>query len=161
MAEEILNDATTNEVSTFTQAQVDAIVRDRLAREKARYADYDDLKAQANKYAELEEASKSELQKALERAEKSDTRVAQLEKQIADAAEAAERKKLVDKIAKKYHVSSDLKRFMSGKTEEELIEEAEILGKPFSEPSKNEGKHPNISTTEDITAFVCDFFSDN
>lgn len=51
---------------TFTQAEVDAIVGDRLKRDRAKYADYDDIKAKAAKFDELEEASKSELQKAIE-----------------------------------------------------------------------------------------------
>ena len=56
------------ETSTFTQEQVDAIVAERLKRERAKYADYDDLKTKATKYDEAEEASKSELQKATEKA---------------------------------------------------------------------------------------------
>lgn len=147
MSEETNVDSTEK---TFTQAQVDAIVGDRLAREKARYSDYDELKEAAAKYAELEEASKSELQKALESAEKSNARVAELEKQIADAQAEAERKKLVDKVAKKYRVPSDKKRFLRGTTEEELAEEAEILGEPFAEPSSKEGtKQADVSTKED------------
>lgn len=51
---------------TFTQAEVDAIVGDRLKRDRAKYSDYDDLKAKAAKFDELEEANKSELQKAVE-----------------------------------------------------------------------------------------------
>ncbi len=49
---------------TLTQAEVDAIVKDRLQRERAKYADYNDLKAAAGKYAEIEESKKSELEKA-------------------------------------------------------------------------------------------------
>ena len=45
---------------TFTQAEVDAIVGDRLKRDRAKYSDYDDLKAKAAKFDELEEANKSE-----------------------------------------------------------------------------------------------------
>lgn len=56
------------EQKTFTQAEVDKIVSERLCRDRAKYADYEDLKAKAGKYDEMEEASKSELQKATERA---------------------------------------------------------------------------------------------
>lgn len=58
----------------FSQAEVDAILKERLAREKGKYADYDDLKAKAGKWAEHEQAQKSELEK------------------IQEAKEAAERK---------------------------------------------------------------------
>lgn len=40
---------------TFTQDEVNAIVADRLARERAKYADYDDLKAQAGKTDALQQ----------------------------------------------------------------------------------------------------------
>ena len=55
------------EEKTFSQAEVDAIVGDRLKRERAKVADYDTLKAKAEKYDELEENAKSELQKAVEK----------------------------------------------------------------------------------------------
>ena len=57
---------------TFTQAELDALIRDRLARERSKYADYDDLKSKAEKYAEYQEAQKSELQKAQEAADKAE-----------------------------------------------------------------------------------------
>lgn len=52
---------------TFTQEEVNSIVGERLKRESAKYADYDDLKAKASKFDELEEANKSELQKMTEK----------------------------------------------------------------------------------------------
>ena len=57
---------------TFTQAELDALIRDRLARERGKYADYDELRAQAERWAEHEEAQKSELQKLQEAAEKAE-----------------------------------------------------------------------------------------
>lgn len=38
------------EPRTFTQAEVNSIVADRLTRERAKYADYDDLKAKAQQF---------------------------------------------------------------------------------------------------------------
>lgn len=52
----------------FTQADLDRIVQDRLSREREKYGDYDALKAKADKFDEIEEASKTELQKATEKA---------------------------------------------------------------------------------------------
>ena len=52
----------------FTQAELDRIVKDRLTREREKYGDYDALKAKADKFDEIEEASKTELQKATEKA---------------------------------------------------------------------------------------------
>ena len=54
---------------TFTQSELDAIISDRLKREREKYVDYDDLKAKADKYDQAEEAAKSDLQKATERAD--------------------------------------------------------------------------------------------
>ena len=51
---------------TFTQAELDALIGDRLRRERDKYSDYDDLKERAEKWAEHEEAQKSEIQKAHE-----------------------------------------------------------------------------------------------
>ena len=52
----------------FTQADLDRIVKDRLTREREKYGDYDALKEKADKFDEIEEASKTELQKATEKA---------------------------------------------------------------------------------------------
>ncbi len=65
---------------TFTQAEVDAIVGDRLKRERAKYEGFDDFKAKAAKYDEIEEASKTELQKANERATALQTELDNLKK---------------------------------------------------------------------------------
>ena len=56
------------EEAKFTQADIDRIVQDRLSRERDKYSDYADLKAKAEKFDEIEEASKTELQKATEKA---------------------------------------------------------------------------------------------
>lgn len=48
---------------TFTQAEMDSIIEGRLARERQKYADYDDLKEKASKYDEYQTQNKTELQK--------------------------------------------------------------------------------------------------
>jgi hypothetical protein len=53
---------------TFNQDDVDRIVRERLDRERAKYADYDDLKQRAQNWDTFLEESKSEAQKALDTA---------------------------------------------------------------------------------------------
>lgn len=47
----------------LTQAEVDAIVADRLARERKKYADYSDLKRAAEELAELKKSQMTELEK--------------------------------------------------------------------------------------------------
>lgn len=56
------------EEKTFTQADLDRIVTERLSRERAKYSDYDALSKKAARLDQLEEASKAELQKATEKA---------------------------------------------------------------------------------------------
>lgn len=51
-----------------SQEDLDRIVAARLSRERARYADYDDLKAKASKLDEIEQASATDLEKAVKKA---------------------------------------------------------------------------------------------
>jgi hypothetical protein len=55
---------------SFTQADVDRIVADRLTRAEKKYADYGDLKAKAEKLATLEAASQTDLERAVGKAAK-------------------------------------------------------------------------------------------
>jgi hypothetical protein len=48
---------------TLTQAEVDKIVADRVARERKKFADYDDLKKKAAKLQQIEDGQKTEAQK--------------------------------------------------------------------------------------------------
>ncbi len=56
------------EQRTFTQADVDRLIKDRLKREREKYADYDELTDKAKKWAQHEEAQKSEIERERERA---------------------------------------------------------------------------------------------
>lgn len=69
---------------SFTQADVDKIVQDRLARQKAQFANFDEFKEKAERYDEIAEQSKSEQQKLEERAQ-------QAEEAAAKATERANR----------------------------------------------------------------------
>ena len=86
---------------TFTQAEMDAIIGDRLARERAKFADYDSLKDKAAKFDKAEEASKSELQKATEKA-------AALQKQLDALTKANDIRQVRDKVAKDLKVPAEL-----------------------------------------------------
>lgn len=102
---------------TFTQTEMDAIIRDRLSRERSKYADYDDIKAKAQKFDEAEEASKSELQKVTERANA-------LQAQLDTLTKANAIRSIRDKVAAETGVPSDL---LSGDTEEACKAQAEKL----------------------------------
>lgn len=118
---------------TFTQSEMDAILGDRLKRERAKYADYNDLKAKAAKFDEAEAASKSELEKAVERAEKA-------EKALADIKAAAEVAALRAEVAREKSVDAELLR---GTTREELEEHADAI-KAFAGNAPKFGSVPDF-----------------
>lgn len=75
-----MNEASTKEPRTFTQEEVDHLIGERLFREREKYAGYEDYKAKAEKFDAAEEAAKSELQKAQERAEKLQSQIDEMKK---------------------------------------------------------------------------------
>lgn len=99
---------------TFTQAELDEIVKSRVAKERAKFTDYDSLREKATKFDELQEANKSELQKATERAEA-------LQKQIDSMTHENEIRGIRDKVANETGVPANL---LLGNTEEECTEQA-------------------------------------
>lgn len=107
-----------NEERTFTQAELDAIVSDRLKRERMKTADYETLKEKAERWDAQEEANKTELQKANDKA-------AELQKQI-DALKSAEQVRVMrEGVAKETGVPVAL---LTGATEEDCKAQAlEIL----------------------------------
>lgn len=65
-------------VAPANQEEFDRMVGARLARERQKFADYEDLKAKASKFDEVDAASKSELQKAQEVIAERDRQLAEL-----------------------------------------------------------------------------------
>lgn len=91
---------------TFTQADVDRIVRERVQRERSKYADYDDLKAKAGTATTLEE------------------RVAEIERQAQDAEARAMR----SEVANAKGLTPTQAKRLVGSTREELeADAAELL----------------------------------
>lgn len=106
------------EQKTFTQEEVDALIKKRLARAKSDVpADYKELKAKAQKLDELENANKSELQKATEQLE-------QLKAEVAKRDAADKVKALKAQVSKDTGVPVEL---ISGSTEDEMTSFAEKL----------------------------------
>jgi hypothetical protein len=113
------------EQATLTQADVDRIVKERVSREKAKYADYDDLKAKA-------EGAKTVEQK-----------LADLEGKYS----AAEARALRSDIAAKHGISAeDRDLFLTGTDESTLTAQAKRLAdreadrKKQGNQARNEGK---------------------
>ena len=105
------------ETKTFTQADLDRIVQERVNRERAKYEGFEDFKAKAQKYDEQEEANKTELQKAQERATELEAKLKQKEHEDS----VREMKK---KVAEEMKVPADL---LTGDTEEACKEQAQAI----------------------------------
>lgn len=126
-----------NEPKTFTQEDVNRIVQERIARVKAEVpTDYEELKAKAAKYDEAEEASKSELQKALESAESYKAELEAMKQ--ADA-----HRKLVAEKAAEYKVDANLLGRMQGDVDENAKYLSETLAAVPKYPSVADGGKPN------------------
>lgn len=93
---------------TFTQAELDEIIRRHDGKTFAKYADYEELKEKATKYDEAVESEKSELQKATEKAES-------LQQELETMKKADEVRKIREKVATETGVPANL---LYGETEE-------------------------------------------
>jgi hypothetical protein len=134
-----------------SQEDLDRILTQRLARERGKFADYEDLKAKAAKLADLENASKSEAERTAER-------IASLEKAAAEASAKA----LRAEVANAKGVPAAL---LTGSTLEELEAAADALiafrgtpNTPKPDPSQGaKGKQGAGSAAEQFARF----FEDN
>ena len=115
---------------TFTQAELNAIVEARLARERDKYADYDSLKEKAGKYDEAEESKKTELQKATDK-------MSALQKELDDLKSANTVKAIREKVAKDTEVPIEL---LTADTEEACKAQADAILK-FAKPKSYPGTH--------------------
>src|SRR5688500_5147883 len=106
------------ETQTFTQADVDRIVRERVQRERGKFADYDALKSKAGEATTLEE------------------RVAQIEKQARESESRALRSEVG--IAK--GLTANQAKRLVGETREELESDADELLKDIG-AQKKAGNH--------------------
>lgn len=115
-----------------SQEEFDRMVGARLERERAKYADYDDIKAKAAKFDQADEASKSELQKERERAEKAEKdltpaqqQVARLEVALEKGLTATQAKRLVGSTKEEFAADAD-----------ELLTDLGAKAKPKPDPKK-------------------------
>ena len=108
-----------------SQDELDRVLARRLERERAKFADYDEIKTKAAEFDKVAEASKTELQKAVERAEAAEKR--------AQAFEAKEqRQQWAAEIVKDSDVPAAALR---GSTREELVEHFNVLKALVTKPS--------------------------
>lgn len=65
-----------------TQEDLNRVIEQRLARERAKFADYEDIKAKAAKFDEVDAANKTELQKLQDAVAERDARLADLPREV-------------------------------------------------------------------------------
>ena len=120
------------EERTFTQAELNAIVQKRVGELTSKYGNYEELKEKAQKFDEIEEQSKSELQKANERADA-------LQKELDGWKKADSVRKIREEVAKELGVPANL---LNGETKEECEAQAKGIlsfAKPDAYPSVKDG----------------------
>lgn len=119
---------TQTEERTFTQAELNAIVQKRLGEQASKYENYEELKEKAQKFDEIEEQSKSELQKANERADA-------LAKELDGMKRANTVREIREEVASELGVPA---RLLNGTTKEECEAQAKDIlnfAKPNAYPS--------------------------
>ena len=115
--EQTTQEAEVKETKTFTQDEMNKIVSERVKKERAKYEGFDEIKNKAAKFDELQEASKSELQKAEDKASK-------LEKELNDMKAAETIRKAKANVSEETGIPVEL---LSGETEEACKEQAEAI----------------------------------
>ena len=139
---------------TFTQDEVNAIVGKRLSEEKGKYADYDVLKAKADKYDEAQENAKSELQKATEAAQSYQAKFEELQKRD-------EIRSVREKVSAETGVPTNL---LTSDTEEACKAQAEAIlafSKPASYPNVKDGGEVNHTMAGTSEKAFADWFHQN
>ena len=116
-----------------TQDDLDRIVQQRLARERTKYADYDDLKAKASEFDKSQEAQKTELQKAIDRATKTE-----------GAAAEASLTALRYEVALEKGLTAVQAKRLVGKTKDELSADADELVASFKDDGQTAPKTPGL-----------------
>lgn len=137
-----------------SQDDLNRIIAERISRERSKFSDYADLKAKAEKYDELEEANKSEVERAAEKA-------AAAERERDEARADALRLR----IATKHGISDeeDIDLFLTGTDEETLTKQAERLSQRSEDRKKTGNVVPKEGTasqpkSDDLREFTRNLF---
>lgn len=125
-----------------SQDDLNKVIADRVARERAKYADYKDVKAKATEFEKLQEANQSEAEKAAKR-------IADLEAELNNTRRDSMR--LTIAAAHGITDADDIDLFLTGTDEETLTKQAKRLADRTAERKKThvvpgEGKNPSSSS---------------
>ena len=134
-----------------TQEALDTIVKARLAREKEKYADYDQLKTRVSDLEKENGALKSAAETSKTSAADYDKQIANLKKQVAGYETAS----LRTRIALQNGLPIDLADRLQGNDEESLKADAERLAsfvKPAEPKAPPKSNEPNVGSENDEDA---------
>ena len=131
-------EAETQETKTFSQEEVNSIVQERLYKERKKYEgiDIDSLKEKATKFDEMEEANKTELQKANERAQAFEAELKALKAEN-------EVRAIREKVSSTTQIPANL---LTADTEEECLAQAQAI-KAFANPS-----YPSVKDAGEVSS---------
>ena len=120
----------------FTQDEVNALIDKRFARTWEKYGDLDELKAKADRLDEIEEANKTELQKAQEM-------VATLQGQVDEYKSENQRRAIRASVARETGVPAEL---LTAETEDDCRAQAKAIME-FAKPAK----YPKVRDAGEVT----------
>lgn len=101
---------------TFTQDQVNAFLADQKRKVQSGFSDYDELKTKASEFDKFADSQKTEIQKAVDRAEAAESALAETVK--TSAAQAQENLRLT--VIAKHGIPEEYQEFITGADESEL-----------------------------------------
>ena len=138
-----------------TQDDLNKVIDERLKRERAKYADYRDLKAKAAKLDEIEKANQTE-------AEKAQARIAELETEM----QSVRLDSLRRKVAGEHQITDqdDIDLFLTGTDEETLTRQAQRLADREADRKKTgnrvprEGRTSSTSGDDEVREFARGLF---
>lgn len=140
---------------TFTQEELDQKIKERLDRERKKYANYSDLVAKAKRLEEIEAAKLNDEEKAAKRLKELEDKIAEKERELEERAlRDLKRSKIEQAIAdgkmempKGKTIDSLVKRCL-GTSEEEIDSDVEeLIGFfPKAEPPKGQGIGTQVDT---------------
>ena len=139
-----------------SQDELNKVINDRLQRERAKYADYKDLKAKAEQFDAIEKASQTD-------AERAAARIQELEAELS----TTRRDSLRLKIASDHGITDadDIDLFLTGTDEETLTKQAKRLADREADRKKQgnhvprEGNNLGNGKTSDLRQFAQNLFS--
>ena len=140
-----------------SQDDLNRVIAERVQRERGKYADYNDLKAKAGRLDEIEQANKSEIEKANDRVAKAEAEAAKVPSLVAG--------QLREHLVKLHGIDGeDAELFLTANDPELLLKQVDRLLARGSQRKKTgnvvprEGSNPTSSGGDDMRSFTNDLF---